>query len=145
MIRTEKRLRLCGALLIAVLVFIWGNSILPGEVSQDFSDWVKSLLAPVFSGGGSGSGGSGLLRKIAHYTEFTVLGILLGWLFGMLRRGKLLPVGCGVTAACVDETIQFFVPGRSPGLKDVVIDSLGVLTGLILLWIGHTIIKKRST
>ena len=145
MIRTEKRLRLCGALLIAVLVFIWGNSILPGEVSQDFSDWVKSLLAPVFSGGGSDSGGSGLLRKIAHYTEFTVLGILLGWLFGMLRRGKLLPVGCGVTAACVDETIQFFVPGRSPGLKDVVIDSLGVLTGLILLWIGHTIIKKKST
>lgn len=145
MIRTEKRLRICTVLLVAVLVFIWGNSILPGEVSQAFSDWVKSMLAGLFSGDGTGSGGSGMLRKIAHYMEFAALGFLLGWLFGMLRKGKILPVGCGVMAACVDETIQFFVPGRSPGLKDVAIDSCGVLTGLILLWIGHTYFKKRST
>lgn len=142
MIRTERRMRLCCALLIGLLVFIWGNSMLPGEISQAFSDWVNSFL---FSGEGSGGQGSGLLRKIAHFTEFAALGMLLGWLFGMLRKGKLLPFCAGCAAACMDETIQFFVPGRSPGLKDVAIDSCGVLAGLILLWIGHTCMKKRST
>ena len=145
MIRTEKRLRLCAALLTAMLVFIWGNSLLPGEVSQAFSDWVKSVLAWLLPDSGSESSGSGLLRKIAHFTEFAALGVLLGWLMGMLQKRKLMPLGCGVMAACVDETIQYFVPGRSPALKDVAIDSLGVLTGLILIWIGHTCVRKRST
>ena len=42
------------------------------------------------------------------------------------------------------ETIQIFVPGRGPGLKDVAIDTAGVLTGLVLLLIGHTFIKKKT-
>ena len=146
MIRTEKRLRLCAFLLTAMLVFIWGNSLLPGAVSQAFSDWVKALLAKLLPGGSGGPAGqgSGLLRKIAHFTEFAALGMLLGWLAGMLQKRKPLPFAGGVLAACVDETIQIFVPGRSPGLKDVAIDSGGVLTGLILLWIGHTCFKRRS-
>ena len=45
MIRTDKRLRLCITLLVCNLIFIWGNSLLPGEISGAFSDWVKSLLA----------------------------------------------------------------------------------------------------
>ena len=144
MIRTDKRLRICGCLVCMLLIFIWGNSMLPGELSRAFSDWVKDILFPdrLASEGGQGSG---LLRKIAHFTEFTALGVLLSWLFGMLKKGKLCPVLWGVAAACVDETIQFFVPGRSPGLKDVVIDSAGVLTGLVLLLIGHTFIKKKNT
>ena len=141
MIRTEKRLRLCKVLIAAVLVFIWGNSLLPGEISQAFSDWVKGILAMFAQQDGPETSG-GLLRKIAHFTEFAALGCLLGWLFGMLQKGKLHPVGCGVLAACMDETIQRFVPGRGPSIKDVAIDSCGVLTGLILLWIGHTLLKK---
>ena len=146
MIRTEKRLRLCGVLLCMTLVFIWGNSLLPGEVSQAFSDWVKDLLNRLLPGGGEDSllGGGGLLRKIAHFTEFAALGTLLGWLFGMLRKGNLPPILLGMAAACVDETIQIFVPGRGPGLKDVAIDTAGVLTGLVLLLIGHTFIKKKT-
>ena len=144
MIRTDKRLRICGCLLALLLIFIWGNSLLPGEISQAFSDWVKDILFPGRDGNGLRQG-SGLLRKIAHFTEFTALGLLLGWLFGMLKKGKLHPILFGMAAACVDETIQFFIPGRSPGLKDVAIDSAGVLTGLVLLLIGHTLIKKKNT
>ena len=143
MIRTERRLRLCKALIAAVLVFIWGNSLLPGEISQAFSDWVKGILAMFAQQDGPETSG-GLLRKIAHFTEFAALGVLLGWLFGMLQKGKLHPMGCGVLAACVDETIQRFVPGRGPSVKDVAIDSCGVLTGLILLWIGHTLWKRKQ-
>lgn len=146
MIRTEKRLRLCIFLIAAVLMFIWGNSLLPAETSLAFSEWVNALLSALFSPGSAGAGqGSGLLRKIAHFTEFAALGAALGWLFGMLQKQKYVPFLWGVAAACVDETIQIFVPARGPGVLDVLLDSCGVLAGLSLLWIGHHYVKKRST
>ena len=144
MIRTDKRLRLCTVLLICNLIFIWGNSLLPGEISGAFSDWVKEILAKIFVGDSSESSGGGLLRKVAHFTEFTALGMCLAWLHGMLGKGKLRPFLWGVAAASVDETIQRFVPDRGPSVKDVCIDSAGVLTGIILLWMGYDYFKKRS-
>lgn len=145
MIRTEKRLRLCYTLLLCNLCFIWGNSLLPGEISGAFSDWVKEILAMLLPGGEDVPGGGGLLRKLAHFTEFAALGMCLTWLHGMLRKPKYYALLLGAGAACVDETIQRFVPDRGPSLKDVGIDTCGVLTGMILLLIGHYLItEKRS-
>ena len=70
--------------------------------------------------------------------------MVLSWLFGMLQRGKSWPLICGGLAACIDETIQMFVPDRGPSLKDVGIDSCGVIAGMILLYIGHCYLRKRS-
>ena len=142
--RTDKRLRLSITLLICNLIFIWGNSLLPGEISGAFSDWVKSILARILPMGPDGDSGGGLLRKVAHFTEFAALGTLLAWLHGMLQKGKLRPFLWGVAAASMDETIQCFVPDRGPAVKDVCIDSAGVLTGIILLWFGYNYVKKRS-
>lgn len=143
MIRTNRRMRLCVALLIGNLAFIWGNSLLPGTVSGAFSDWVGELLAGLMSGGGRETGG-GLLRKAAHFTEFTALGMCLGWLARMLGKKKALPLLWGIAAACMDETIQRFVPGRYSSIRDVAIDSAGVLTGMILLCLGHAYFRRRS-
>lgn len=144
MIRSDRRLRLCRVLLVCVLTFIWGNSLLPGEVSGAFSDWVKGILEALFAQGAAKPSSGGLLRKIAHFTEFTALGALLCWRAGMLERSKAAAFGCGVGAACIDETIQVFVPHRGPGLKDVCIDSAGVLTGIVLILLGHTYFKGRT-
>ena len=143
--RTDRRLRLCITLLICNLIFIWGNSLLPGEISGAFSDWVKSILAKILPVGPDEDSGGGLLRKVAHFTEFAALGMLLAWLHGMLQKGKARPFFWGVLAAAMDETIQCFVPGRGPAVKDVCIDSAGVLTGIILLWMGYHHFKKRFT
>lgn len=145
MIRTEKRIRLCTMLLVLNLVFIWGNSLLPAEASRAFSDWVGNLLSLLFPGDGEAPQGSGLLRKIAHFTEFTALGMCLAWLFGMLGKKPVWPFFLGAGAACIDEAIQRFVPDRGPGLKDVLLDSSGVAAGIILLLIGHYLFTKRST
>ena len=144
MIRTDKRIRLCTVLLSCNLIFIWGNSLLPGEVSGAFSDWVKSILAYLLPIGPDNGLGGGLLRKIAHFSEFTALGMCLAWLFGMLQKSRIYPFLGGVLAAVVDETIQRFVPERGPSIRDVCIDSAGVLTGIILLWFGYHLVKKRS-
>ena len=137
MLRTKRRLILCLSLLAMNLAFIWGNSLLPGHISGAFSDWVKNILSAIFPLRPSQDGGGGLLRKLAHFTEFTCLGLILSWLFRMLREKKwehlLLPLAAGILAAATDETIQIFVPNRGPALKDVGIDTAGVLLGIVII------------
>ena len=141
MIRTNTRLRVCITLLVCNLIFIWGNSLLPGEISGAFSDWVKDLLAPLFGWDEGGGGGGGLLRKFAHFTEFATLGVCLRWLLGMLDtkriRQLLVPLAGAFLVACVDETIQMFVPDRGPGIKDVAIDTAGAVLGIVILSCIH--------
>ena len=146
MICNEKRLRLCKAALVLILAFIWGNSLLPANSSLTFSEWVRMLLTnsvPIAYGDVNWK--SVLIRKLAHFTEFAALGFFLAWHHGMLGKKQLRALGLCVAAACIDETIQFFVPGRAPGLYDVAIDSLGAATGMLFLIFGHTYLKKRST
>lgn len=143
--RTSKRMRLCTALLICNLIFIWGNSLLPGEVSGAFSDWVKGILQAIFAQGPEDPNSGGLLRKLAHFTEFAALGMLLCWRFRMMGKGWMPAFFFGAGAACIDETIQMFVPDRGPAVRDVCIDSAGVLTGIVLLLLGHTYLKKRRS
>ncbi len=145
MIRTDKRLRLARLWLAGNLVFIWGNSLLPGEVSGAISEWVRAILAALLPGDGPITQGGGLLRKIAHFTEFASLGACLGWLAGMRQKPWYVPVSLGILAAVLDETIQIFVPQRGPSVRDVGIDSLGVLVGMTILTIGHTIGKQCPT
>jgi len=142
MIRTDRRMRLCVAWLLCNLCFIWGNSLLPGEVSQAISDWLKQLLSFSASGGSGKPGGSGLLRKIAHFAEFASLGMCLTWLLAMRGKHKAKALLWGILAACVDETIQVFVPNRGPGLKDVALDTCGVIAGMGVLLLGHSLIRK---
>ena len=144
MIRTDKRIRICTVLLVCNLIFIWGNSLLPGDLSGALSDWVKSILESLFAQGPDAGTSGGLLRKLAHFTEFTALGMLLCWRFGMLGKGWKPALILGIAAACMDETIQMFVPDRGPGIRDVCIDASGVATGIALLLLGHTYLKKRS-
>ncbi len=143
--RTDRKIRLCTALLIVNVLFIWGNSLLPGSVSGAISHFVRDILAFIFPGGSSDpDSGHGLIRKLAHFTEFACLGALFAWLFGMLRKPFLVAFPCGFLVACIDETIQCFVPNRGPAFKDVLIDTSGALLGIGLLFLGYTIRKKLA-
>ena len=143
MIRSSRRMGLCLTWLAVNLAFIWGNSLLPGELSAAFSNWVGTVLARIIPFQPPVSSGSGLLRKLAHFTEFCSLGLCLAWLAGMLGKPKFWAFLGGVLVACIDEGIQMFVPDRGPGIRDVLIDSTGVLTGIIVLCFGYHFLKKR--
>ena len=138
---SRKKFRLCVTLLAINVAFIWGNSLLPGAVSGAISQWVKEVLQTLLGLDGSETG-HGLLRKIAHFTEFSCLGALLAWLFSMLKRQRLWALLCGGAVACVDEFIQCFVPDRGPAFTDVLIDTAGVLLGICLLTVGYGIYRK---
>lgn len=145
--RTKKRLILCVGLLVALLAFIWGNSAMPGQESGKLSGLVAEILQTLLPFLSLESDiAMFILRKIAHFSEFCALGVVLSWLFGMLTRSWgahfLLSMGCGVLAACVDEIIQIFSPGRYCSIVDVGIDSCGVLTGVLFLLLGYAVLKK---
>lgn len=140
----ERQICICKTLIILNLCFIWGNSMLPGEVSAAFSDWVKNLLAWMLPADGMELSGGGFLRKLAHFTEFATLGFLLSMLFRLKQRKIWYALPLGVVTACMDETIQMFVPDRGPGILDVGIDTCGVLTGMFLLYAAHVLMRKQT-
>ncbi len=150
MIRSQKRITLCGVLIALNIAFIWVNSLLPREVSAAFSGLVGQVMDWLFPSQGTMAEGegNGILRKIAHFTEFCTLGVLLSWMAGMLWQEKwvLMPIIAGVAVACIDETIQCFVPGRGPGVLDVLIDAAGVVLGVMLIWLikAKKHAKRRS-
>lgn len=145
--RTKGHMWLCITLLIINLIFIWGNSLLPGEISGAISHWVKDILSQIIPGKPSSNQGHGLLRKMAHFTEFGCLGLFLSWLIRMVRERKweywLLPLFAGFLVACIDETIQMFIPDRGPGIRDVAIDTAGVFVGIALFSLVY-FMKKRG-
>ena len=150
MIRTKKRMILCSLLLIVMLSFIWGNSLANGTESGAMSgrimEWINRFLHMDKTGAETLHL---VIRKMAHFTEFACLGLLLTWLFGMMgeKKGHLLcmTLFCGMLAACVDETIQVFVPDRGPSPVDIWIDTCGVAAGMIFLLIGYDYIRKKQT
>lgn len=126
------------ALFVAVnLLFIWGNSMLPGSVSGQLSRFAADFLS-LFGQLPSvqSEGGHHLLRKLAHFSEFACLGFLLYRLvlsFGWSRLHAVFPALLGgLSSACVDETIQLFSPDRGSSLIDVWIDTAGVSAGIAL-------------
>lgn len=77
------------------------------------------------------------LDKGLHLVEFTVLGFLLSLgCFLSLRASTRLKsgfvLGVGILLGGLDEIHQYFVPGRSLEILDLVADFLGILTGLLV-------------
>ena len=86
------------------------------------------------------------VRKTAHVTEYFVLAVTVAfplYVYGV--RGLWLVFSAGifcVSFAGLDEYHQSFVAGRGPSVRDVAIDSIGVLPGIILVRIVGFIGRK---
>ncbi len=75
----------------------------------------------------------GIIRSIAHFTEYAVLGVLLALMTSFLPGGGAwLPWLIGAVYACTDEWHQAYSPGRVCDPKDVLIDACGVLCGVLV-------------
>ena len=84
-----------------------------------------------------------ITRKIAHFTEYAILGFLAARAFrtsprpAIRRRWFLICATLVVVYALVDEYHQSFVPSRTASIFDSLIDMAGGLTALL-------IVRKRA-
>jgi VanZ family protein len=144
LINTKRINTLLTLLIILLLVFIWGNSMLPKEKSDALSRWVLEHIFKFDSGDLKFDEGNHILRKAAHMTEFMLLAAAavlrlrhkrLYWLYG----------GFAALAAAADETIQIF-SHRGSQAKDVGIDCIGVVLGTVIIFlILHNHKKKERS
>ena len=131
-----------------MLYVIFQFSAQPGEVSGNLS-WraTHKLLEIICESFETGWSSAELnlytemlhpyVRKLAHVTEYFLLAVCVSfplYVYGL--RGIALTILAGgfcVACACLDEYHQSFVAGRGPSGRDVMIDSIGVLIGVILV------------
>ena len=133
-----------------IVFFIWDNSLQNGGSSDGFSFILAEKLAPIAHNLGFHGNIWALnriVRKLAHLTEFTILG---GVLYAILRRyiecGTVFKtIGLGMAIAIFDEFIQRFSPGRSSQFSDILIDTVGVVIGILVVKLVYNIRYKRST
>lgn len=87
-----------------------------------------------------------VIRKIAHFSIYTAVGLLLMAListFEMKEKNRIIiSLIIGIIYASSDEIHQSFVPERSPMITDVMIDTMGVMLGILIILLGKTIIEK---
>lgn len=86
------------------------------------------------------------IRKLAHYTIYTIGGFLIiNCIHAYIKNYKnavFSASSMGVFYAITDEIHQLFVNGRSGRIIDVVIDSLGIFTGIVAYLIVAKIKKN---
>lgn len=163
----EKRQLIVSVLILLTLIFIFVQSSLPTDVSHKESEAVGDAVGDVVSGVGSDSDGKKSdfvdflkknLRKMAHFTEYAILGaevfVLLLFACGNKEKSRLKPpfgikallysIAFPVIVSFVDESIQI-ISKRGYSILDMWIDVLGYLTSTLILYAVFFFIGKKRT
>lgn len=157
---------IAAALLAALYGIIFRFSAQDGEqsgsLSQEISARCVDILNSLSGGDWSEASMSGLaaafehpIRKLAHFSEYACMGILVYTLLSQwMRRGRgrcLLTVAWVFLSAACDEFHQYFVPGRWASPWDVLLDTCGGVFGMLLcicaaaLWRRHGAERKAKS
>ena len=142
----------------AIMAFIFFQSALPADLSSQESGRVVDLIIRLFQGilPIDRQTMVFIVRKGAHFAEYTILG---GFLVpavtevmtvdktpvpDSVRSIRIISWLVGTLYAVTDEIHQYFVPGRSCELRDIGIDSCGVLAGVLVVSLLMRSKERRS-
>ena len=129
-----------------ILLFLWcllifGFSNQNGDVSQSTSDSILILLNNIFNFLGikidllNLSIMSIIIRKLAHMFLYFILFIISNYVsrsYNIKKRYLYSLLFC-LLYATSDEIHQLFINERSFGIRDIIIDFIGSLIGLLLI------------
>lgn len=75
------------------------------------------------------------IRKLAHYSIYLILGIFVYniFLISKIKNKEIISIIVCFIYASLDEFHQLFVIGRTAQVKDILIDTLGSITAVIIL------------
>ena len=117
--------------LVAKIIFDFLNIFSSGMLNE--SEFMLKYIQPI--------------RKLAHFSEFAILGVLALLTFRQYDKKRALSIAivfC-LLYAISDEIHQLFVPNRYCDIHDVMIDFLGSFTGIILCHLVQTGWKKHHS
>ena len=133
------------ALTAGMIAFAFIHSAMPASESSKESNSVLAFLSALLSGLGIHRELTGLfVRKLAHFSEFTVIGGLLtscAYSFDRFKPYRYIfaVLFTGLFTAVIDEFIQLFSDGRSGEIVDVLLDFSGVVTGTLIMLLFYKI------
>jgi VanZ family protein len=136
--------------MIAAVAFIWFNSFESGKESYIKSDGIADKIKPVIDPQNKIPENyfGFLIRKTAHFTEFSLLGAVIMLLRIISKKPRVFTMlFVLLSSAVIDESIQIFT-GRTDSVKDILLDFGGALTGIILtagIYFIVSFIKRRIT
>jgi len=124
------------ALMLLTVLFIFYNSMLPPEESQEQSDTIKDVIVEVLPDNSPSEGFvEKYIRKIAHFSEYGLLGIEVALYIIFFERKRLVysPLALLIPflVGFLDESIQSLTD-RGPAISDVWIDIGGFATFFLL-------------
>ena len=139
-------------LLIGTFYIIFGFSSQNGEESGNVSAKIARFVLekiPIEKNEQNLKRTEGIIRKIAHFYIYAWVGFLVMSFFSTysIKETKriMISLGIGILYAISDEIHQSFVPGRSCKITDVMLDTMGVLLGILMLLTILEIHKKIKT
>lgn len=153
--RRKIILVICWLAVLILAGVIFSFSAQGGPASQKASDQVVNYLLPIFRPDYPQLPGAQqqeilhhwryIVRKSAHFLEFTLLGLALRLALSNYRRLKYAPPIAwllGTAYAASDEWHQAIVGTRTGMWQDVALDSAGVLTGVLIACVLLHLRKK---
>lgn len=146
------------AIMVMIFCFSAQTGVESGAMSGRITRWVLSLVVPGFGDFSQEkqeairSTVSFVVRKLAHFSEYALLGFSLMLHIAQIEKKITVRLpwlwswAVGTLYAASDEFHQGFVAGRGPSVRDVMIDSSGVIAGtLLLLWIIQRRTRKKAS
>lgn len=128
---------LAWAALLVWMGVIFYFSHQSGDASMQLSDGILDSFESLFQNFLDYHTLSYIVRKIAHFTEYFILGLLVYHLVKQYRcvskKEIIWMILFCVIYAMSDEFHQVFIGGRSPKVFDVIIDSLGSSLSILIL------------
>lgn len=85
-----------------------------------------------------------LIKKASHFLAYGFLALLAWWAVKEWQRPLLWALIITIGYAISDELHQTFVPTRNGTLADVIIDALGGITMLLILWGYNQRLKMKD-
>ena len=113
------------------MIFIFIMSSMNETISSNQSGFFVSLIANLFNIKNIEILTT-IVRKMAHFTEYFILGILVINSLDISNKRYLYSFIIGFIYAISDEIHQLFITGRSGKIFDVLIDSLGIIMSIFI-------------
>lgn len=133
-----KIIKIIILVLWMIVIFLLSNQT--GSESTVLSDGVISSTICKFVSNCNPDVYSFIVRKTAHFIMYLILGIFSVMNFKNTKEGCINALILCITYAFFDEIHQMFVGNRSGEVRDIIIDTFGALSGILIYYK----IKKRS-